>query len=103
MILLSASPLSPLLGPRVVERLHDPRRHVADERRRLGDDLVPAALVPHVLPRLAPVVQAVVAPDVLHVVELSHLNFDIIWFSTAELKQGLEVTLLFFSPARRFP
>lgn len=58
------------LRRRVFHRLHDPRRHVSDQRRRVPHDPRPLRLLPDRGPGLLPLLKVVVAPDVLHVVQL---------------------------------
>ena len=60
---------------RIVQGVHHLGGHVLDEGQGAADDVAPLVLllVPHDVPGLLPIRQAVVAPDVLHVVQVAHL------------------------------
>ncbi len=53
---------------------HDLGLHAADEGHGVGDALVPAGLLPHLLARLLARRQVLVGPDVVHVEEGAHLR-----------------------------
>ena len=64
----------PLLGRRMFHGFDDSGRHVSDERHCVPDDPTPLGFLPDIRSRLLPLLEVVVAPNVLHVIQLANLT-----------------------------